>query len=358
MKILVLNSGSSSIKYKLFDNLKEVKSGIFEEVKDYHSNIEKILKEIGEIDAVAHRVVHGGERFIESVLITDEVIEDIKKLIPLAPLHNPANLDGILSVKKLLPQISQIAVFDTAFHQTMPKYNYIYPIPYHLYKEKNIRKYGFHGTSHKYVANKASEILNKPLNELNLITCHLGNGASLCAVKNGKSINTSMGFSPLEGLMMGTRCGDIDPEIIFYLSKFISIDSIDVMLNKESGLKGIAGDNNLKNIEKRKDKLAKLAIDMFVSRVRKYVGAYMIELGRVDAVIFTGGIGENSSLIRKKVTQNLENYEIIIDKEKNKKNSVIISTGKVNVMVIPTNEELQIAKEAFELIKGDKNASN
>jgi acetate kinase len=354
MKILVLNSGSSSIKYKFFDNLKEIKSGVLEEVKDYHSDIEKILDEVGKIDAVAHRVVHGGEKFIESIIITDEVIEDIKDLIPLAPLHNPANLDGILSVKKLLPNTPQVAVFDTAFHQTLPKYNYIYPIPYNLYEEKNIRKYGFHGTSHKYVANKASEILSKPLNELNLITCHLGNGASLCAIKNGKSINTTMGFSPLEGLMMGTRCGDIDPEIIFYLSKFMDIDSINVMLNKESGLKGIAGDNNLKNIEKRYDNLGKLAIDMFVSRARKYLGAYMIELGKVDGIIFTGGIGENSSLIREKITQDLENYEIIIDKEKNKKNSVIISIGKVNVIVIPTNEELQIAKEATKLLREKK----
>jgi acetate kinase len=352
MKILVLNSGSSSIKYKLFDNLKEVKNGIFEEVKDYHSNIEKIFKEIGEIDAVAHRVVHGGEKFIESVIITDEVIEGIRDLIPLAPLHNPANLDGILSVKKLLPNTPQIAVFDTAFHQTIPKYNYIYPIPYELYKEKKIRKYGFHGSSHKYVAHKASEILNKSLNELNFITCHLGNGASLCAIKQGKSINTSMGFSPLEGLMMGTRSGDIDPEIIFYLSKFIGLDSINVMLNKESGLKGIARDNNFKNIEKREDESAKLAIEMFVSRVRKYLGAYMIELGRVDAIIFTGGIGENSFLIRKKIMQNLENYEIIVDKKKNKENNFIISKGKVKIMVIPTNEELQIAKEAINLLRG------
>jgi acetate kinase len=351
MKILVLNSGSSSIKYKLFDDLKEIKGGIFKEVKDYHSNIKKILDEFREIDAVAHRVVHGGEKFIKSVIIDDEVIEDIRNLIPLAPLHNPANLDGILSVKKLLPNTQQVAVFDTAFHQTLPDYNYIYPIPYNLYKEKKIRKYGFHGTSHKYVANKASEILNKPLNELNLISCHLGNGASLCAIKKGKSINTTMGFSPLEGLMMGTRSGDIDPEIIFFLAKEMNIDNINLMLNKKSGFKGIAGDNNLKNIEKRDDKLAKLAIDMFVSRVRKYLGAYMIELGRVDGIIFTGGIGENSSLIRKKIMQNLENYGILINEEENKKNSIIISKGKVNIMVISTNEELQIAKEAINLLR-------
>jgi len=354
IKILVLNSGSSSIKYKLFDGLEEVKGGVLEEVKEYHKNIEKILNEVGEVDAVAHRVVHGGEKFKNSVLIDDEVIETIKELIPLAPLHNPANLDGILSVKKLLPNTPQIAVFDTAFHQTLPDYNYIYPIPYELYQEKNIRKYGFHGTSHKYVANEASKILNRPLNKLNLITCHLGNGASLCAIKEGKSINTSMGFSPLEGLMMGSRCGDIDPEIIFYLSKFMDLDSINIMLNKQSGLKGIAKDNNLKNIQKRSDKKAKLAINMFVNRIRKYLGAYMIELGRVDAIIFTGGIGENSSLIRKKVTQNLENYGILIDDEANDKNSSIISKGKIKVLVIKTNEELQIAKEAIDLLKDKK----
>ena len=354
IKILVLNSGSSSIKYKLFYGLREVKRGVLKEVTDYHSNIKMILNEVGKVDMVAHRVVHGGEKFINSVIISDEVIEDIRDLIPLAPLHNPANLDGILSVKKLLPNIPQVAVFDTAFHQNMPDYNYIYPIPYSLYKEKDIRKYGFHGTSHKYVANRASEILNKPLNELNLITCHLGNGASLCAIKNGKSINTSMGFSPLEGLMMGTRSGDIDPEVIFYLSKVMDLDSIDIMLNKKSGFKGIAGENNLKNIKTRDDKLAKLAIDMFVSRTRKYLGAYMIELGRIDGIIFTAGIGENSSLIREKIIQNLENYGIIIDKERNKINNVIISTGKVNVMVIPTNEELQIAKEAINLLKDKK----
>jgi len=355
MKILVLNSGSSSIKYKLFENLKELKSGISAEVTDYHSNIEMILKEVGKIDAVAHRVVHGGEKFRESVIINDEVIETIKELIPLAPLHNPANLDGILSVKKLLQNIPQVAVFDTAFHQTIPDYNYIYPIPYEMYEEKEIRKYGFHGTSHKYVAQKAAEILDKPLQELNLITCHLGNGASLCAIKNGKSINTSMGFSPLEGLMMGTRSGDIDAEIIFYLSKFMDLESIDIMLNKKSGLKGISGNNNLKNIEARNDKLAKLAIDMFVNRIRKYLGAYMVELGRVDAIIFTAGIGENSSLVRKKVTQNLENYGIILDVTKNEQNDTIISVGKdVKVMVIPTNEELQIAKEAINLLKDKK----
>jgi acetate kinase len=351
IKTLVLNSGSSSIKYKLFEDLKEIKSGVLAEITDYHSNIEMILKEVGKVDAVAHRVVHGGEKFRQSIIIDDEVIETIKELIPLAPLHNPANLDGILSVKNLLPNIPQVAVFDTAFHQTLPDYNYIYPIPYEMYEEKKIRKYGFHGTSHKYVASKTAEILDKPLEDLNLISCHLGNGASLCAIKNGKSINTSMGFSPLEGLMMGTRSGDIDPEIIFYLSKFMDLESIDIMLNKKSGLKGIAGDNNIKNILQRNDKLSKLAIDMFVNRIRKYLGAYMIELGRVDAVIFTGGIGENSSLIRKKVTQNLENYGILIDDEKNRENNLIISKGELKVMVIPTNEELQIAKEAVELLK-------
>lgn len=350
MKILVLNSGSSSIKYTFFEDLKEKYHGVKTEVKDFHANIEDILSHVGEVDAVGHRVVHGGDKFFKSVLIDDDVIKTIKDLIPLAPLHNPSNLDGIITTKKLLPNTPQIAVFDTAFHQSMPKENFLYPIDYKLYEEKHIRKYGFHGTSHKYVSKKCAEILEKNLEELNLISIHLGNGASMTAIKNGKSINTTMGFTPLEGLMMGSRSGDIDPAIIFYLSAFEEIESIDIMLNKKSGLKGIAGDNNLKNLLDRDDEQASLAINMFVNRIRKYLGAYLIELGSVDGIIFTAGIGENSPEIREKVTNNLEKFGIIIDKELNNKNSIKISKGEIDIFVIPTNEELEIAQDVLSLL--------
>ncbi len=361
--ILVLNSGSSSIKYKLFsstDNL-FVFGGIIEEVKDFHQAFDNIfhtllnngyIKNIEDIKAYGHRVVHGGEKFKQPVIIDDDVIKEIEKLIPLAPLHNPSNLHGIKTVKLKAPKAIQVAVFDTAFHQTMPKEAYIYAIPYELYEKYGIRRYGFHGTSHNYVAKQAALFLNKSLEDLNLITIHLGNGDSITAIKNGKSIDTSMGFTPLEGLMMGTRSGDIDPEIILYLEKQIgmSADEIDIILNKKSGFKGICNNSDLREIvinANNGDEHSKLAIQMFALRVKKYIGAYKEILGKVDAVVFTGGIGENSSLVRDAITYN-------VDKEKNEK---LIGIGEIQnenapykILVIPTDEELEIAIQTKILI--------
>ncbi|MEA3384585.1 MAG: acetate kinase [Campylobacterota bacterium] len=354
--ILILNSGSSSIKYKLFSSLdtKFIFGGVIEEVKDFHKAFDDIfetllsnnhIKSINEIKSFGHRVVHGGERFIKPTLINDEVLKQIEDLIPLAPLHNPSNLDGIKTAINKVPNAKQIAVFDTSFHHTIPKHTYIYPIPYNLYEKYGIRKYGFHGTSHSYIAKQASKYLNKPLEELNLITIHLGNGDSITAIKNGKSIDTSMGFTPLEGLMMGTRCGDIDPEIILYLENQIGIDSkeLDNVLNKQSGFKGICNNSDLREIIKNANKgdgKSLLAIDMFAYRVKKYIGSYKEILGKIDAIVFTGGIGENSSLIRDKILNN-------IDKSKNKNinSNVEIQneSSSYKILVIPTNEELEIA---------------
>ncbi|MEA3315024.1 MAG: acetate kinase [Campylobacterota bacterium] len=361
--ILVLNSGSSSIKYKLFKskNNKLVYEGIEEEVTDFHIAFksifkklidDKFIKNIDNIKAFGHRVVHGGEKFSKPVLIDDKVIKEIEKLIPLAPLHNPSNLEGIKISKILAPKAKQVAVFDTAFHQTIPKETYIYPIPYELYEKHSIRKYGFHGTSHHYVAKETAKYLKKPLDKLNIITIHLGNGDSITAIKNGKSIDTSMGFTPLEGLMMGTRCGDIDPEIILYLENQLGIEpkKVDTMLNKESGFKGICNNSDLRQIIKKannKDELSLLAIKMFAYRVKKYVGAYKEVLNRVDAVVFTGGIGENSHLVRDAISYN-------VDKKRNKElkglGEIQNKNAPYKILVIPTNEELEIAIQTKSLV--------
>ncbi len=338
-----------------------IAGGIIEEVKDFHRAFDEIfqqlltkafIKSVEDIKVFGHRVVHGGEQFHEAVVIDEVVIATIESLIPLAPLHNPSNLDGIKTVQAKLPHALQIAVFDTAFHQTMPKSFYIYPIPYAWYANYGIRRYGFHGISHFYVAKETANYLGKPLEELNLITIHLGNGDSITAIKNGKSIDTSMGFTPLEGLMMGTRSGDIDPEIVFYLENQIGLNGTDIdrMLNKESGFKGICNESDLRIIvdhANHGDTYAQLAIEMFCIRVKKYIGAYKEVLEKVDAIVFTGGIGEHSALIRQKILT-------MIDKEKNQAVNGFAEIQDENapykILVVPTNEELEIARQAKKLL--------
>ncbi|RJP29116.1 MAG: acetate kinase [Candidatus Omnitrophota bacterium] len=349
MKILVINSGSSSIKYKLFHMPSEAvlfKGGIEHigekgsKIKDHYEGLKLILAKIDGVDVVGHRVVHGAQVFNKPVLISDKVTKEIKKCASIAPLHNPANLLGIMSCKKLLPGIKQVAVFDTAFHQTLPDYAYTYGLPLEYYSKYGIRKYGFHGTSHEYVAHEAARLMKKPINKSKIITCHLGNGCSITAIKNGRSIDTSMGFTPLEGLLMGTRCGDIDPALVTYIMKLkkISADEADSLLNKRSGLKGISGiSNDMRLLEKKSkqgNKRARLAIDIFVYRIKKYIGAYIAAMGGLDALVFTAGIGENQKRIRQLVTSGLFSF----------------MNKKPKVLVIPTNEELLIARKAYGLI--------
>lgn len=276
-------------------------------------------------------------------------------MIPLAPLHNGANLEGILVSRKKAPDVIQIAVFDTAFHETMPKEAYLYALPYEMYKQHKIRRYGFHGTSHSYIMKETAKNMGTDAKKLNMITLHLGNGSSACAVKNGLSIDTSMGFTPLEGLVMGSRCGDIDPAIPLYMQRELgmSVDEVDALLNKHSGLLGICRDKDLREIEKREDELSKVAIEMMVRRVKKYIGAYAAILGRVDALVFTAGIGENSYTIREKILQNLEIFGIELDKKANRQNAALISkeSSKVKIFVIKTDEEFEIAKQSEEFLK-------
>jgi acetate kinase len=347
MKILVLNSGSSSIKYKVYDKdtLEDLASGIKEEVQDHSEGIERILKKLTtdnlindpkDIFCVGHRVVHGGDFFDKPTLINDEVISKIEKLCELAPLHNPANLLGIKAVEKTLVGIPQVAVFDTAFHQSIPSRASFYPIPYEYYEKFHIRKYGFHGTSHEYVAKEAAKELKKDLTQCNLITLHLGNGASVCAIKDGKSIDTSMGFTPLEGLMMGTRCGDIDPSVVFYLEDKLecSRSEIDTILNKKSGFKGLCGTNDLREVIRLAnagETHAKLAIEIFIYRIKKYIGSYLMILGSVDAIVLTGGIGEHSELVQNEIYKATDKFEL-------------------EHLVIPTNEELSIAIQVKEIV--------
>lgn len=360
MKILVLNSGSSSIKYTLFDSLIPLHSGMIERVENYENAILQILQNISTLDAVGHRVVHGGEIYKKSVLVDANVIVTIEELIPLAPLHNPANLAGIKAVSMLYPDLKQVAVFDTSFHQSIPDYAYMYALPYHLYTENKIRRYGFHGSSHRYMLKAASSYLQKLPQELNLITFHLGNGDSVCAIQNGESIDTSMGFTPLEGLIMGTRSGDLDPEILLYLQrqKGMNIDDIETLLNKESGLKGICGASDMRDVvklAKEGDEKANLAIEMFTYHAKKYIGAYIAILGRVDALVFTGGIGEHSALIREKIVQNLEHFGIKIDCDKNRHEQyepfdINARDAVIKLLVIHTNEEEIIAQEVQKVL--------
>ncbi len=345
--LLVLNSGSSSLKYKLFQmkTLQVITSGVIEEIKDNGylkaiQRVEKYLEEFGiktldELVCVSHRVVHGGDKFTKSVLIDDEVIKTIESLIPLAPLHNAVNLQGILEVKRIAPNLPQVAVFDTAFHQTIPQEAFMYALPYELYEKYYIRRYGFHGISHFYVAKEAAKILNKNLLESNFLTIHLGNGDSICAIKNGLSIDTSMGFTPLEGLMMGTRSGDLDPSIVLYLEKeaHYTLEELNTILNKKSGLFGICGESDMRKIDLmalKGDPKAQLAKKMFAYHIKKYIGSYSAILGKIDAIVFTGGIGENDLEMREMI---LENLHI-----------------EAPIIVIKTDEEKEIALQTKEVL--------
>ncbi|WP_457596640.1 acetate/propionate family kinase [Hydrogenimonas sp.] len=369
MKILVLNAGSSSLKYKLFDGEVSIAEGVVEHIGEKGSVAghaqaleiaESKLIESGaiasfeELGAVGHRVVHGGERFKEPVIIDETVIEAIRSLIPLAPLHNPANLQGIESMRRLLPDTPQVAVFDTAFHQTMPPEAYLYAIPYELYEKRGVRRYGFHGTSHHYVAKEAARRLGRPLTACHLITLHLGNGASVCAIEGGRSVETSMGFTPLAGLVMGTRSGDLDPEIAILLQK--EGGDADRVLNRQSGLLGLCGDNDVRRIEARieaGDERAKLALSIYARRIRHYIGAYLAQLGRLDALVFTAGVGEHSARVRQMACAGLENLGIAIDEAKNRDNApdIAAASSKVPVFVIPTNEELAIVRITAALLR-------
>ncbi|MDP4207901.1 MAG: acetate kinase [Bacteroidota bacterium] len=398
MKIIVLNCGSSSIKYQLFEmNTKEVLAkGVVEkiglhgsfikherndgdklrlegDILDHQTGIEYILgilisskhgslKSFDEIDAVGHRVVHGGEKFNTSVLITNEVIKEMEECIELAPLHNPPNLKGIEAMQALLPNVAQVGTFDTAFHQTMPDYAYMYALPYSLYKKYGIRRYGFHGSSHRYVSKRAGEILGVDFKDLKIITCHLGNGGSISAIMNGKSIDTSMGMTPLEGLIMGTRCGDMDLGALTYLMtrEELDISTTNTLINKHSGLLGITGvSSDMREIVAAKNEgneRAKLGLEMFYYRIRKYIGAYAAVMGGVDAVIFTGGIGENDDEARAEISKGFEYLGLIFDPEKNKGvrgDEKIISAdqSKVKLLIVPTNEELVIAEDTKEIIE-------
>ena len=361
MKALILNSGSSSIKYKIFDmeSEKVLQKGIIEELKgNRHKELEKIINSMEKIDFIAHRVVHGGHSFKQATIIDDNVIKEIDELSHLAPLHNPANLDGILTAKSLAPDTLQVAVFDTAFHEDMPPSSYMYAIPQEMYTKYNIRRYGFHGTSHNYLLKECAKLLGKTLNETNIITLHLGNGASAAAIKNGKSYDTSMGFTPLEGLVMGTRSGDFDPAILLYLLKLgFNAEELDDLVNHKSGLKGICGSSDVREILSRDDDDAKLALEIMSTRVKKYIGAYIAILGRVDAIVFSGGIGENSAEVRAMILNGLdEAFGIFLDKEKNsmvQTQTALISEEKsrITLYVIPTDEELEIAHQAFALLR-------
>ena len=400
MKILILNCGSSSIKYQLFnmaDKLLIAKGGIeklgmkgsflkhvrqdgqvviFEgEIMDHKIGIEYILgiltspkhgclESLHELDAIGHRVVHGGERFNKSVLLTEEVIAEVTKCIDIAPLHNPPNLKGINAMEELIPGIPQVAVFDTAFHQTMEPKAYMYGIPYALYKKYGIRRYGFHGTSHRYVTNRACEFLGVNYNEQRIISCHLGNGASVAAIKNGKSFDTSMGFTPIEGLIMGTRCGDLDVGVVNYImeKEEIGLRSASTLFNKHSGMLGISGvSSDMREIEMAKDKgdeRAKLALEVYNYKVKKYVGSYIAAMGGLDILIMTGGVGENADSTREGICGELDFLGVSLDYEKNKgfRSEGIISTpeSKVKILVVPTNEELMIALDTEEIVLNRK----
>lgn len=397
MKILVINCGSSSLKYQLIDMTDEsiMAKGLVERIgiegaRIKHETIGKekkvtecpiedhkkalklvmdslidaeygAIKSLDEIATVGHRVVHGGESFSKSVIIDEDVMKAIEENVEIAPLHNPPNIMGIRACQKLLPNIKQVVVFDTAYHQTMPDESYIYALPYEYYEKYKVRRYGFHGTSHAYVAHRAAEMLDIDFDKVNLITCHLGNGASLTAIKGGKSIDTSMGFTPLEGLIMGTRSGDLDPAILPYImqKENLNSDEMNNVLNKNSGVYGISGvSSDFRDIEEAQEKgnkRADLALRAYAHRVRKYIGAYFTELDHVDGIVFTAGLGENSPEMRESICKGLEILGIKIDTQKNNvrgKDTVISADdSKVKVLVIPTNEELMIARDTLKLVK-------
>jgi acetate kinase len=402
MKVMVINSGSSSIKYKLYrsDTWRSVAAGTVTRIGEpegeikcrwvgadgadqgrvqtlpipnHRVGLDRIvaglretgaLADVSELAVIGHRVVHGGEQFSRATRVDDQVAAVIRDLIPLAPLHNPAALDGIEVARELFPNLPQVAVFDNAFHQTMPPEAYRYAIPESLYREHRVRRYGFHGTSHYYVAKRAAALLGRPLGECNLITLHLGNGASATAIRAGQSVDTSMGMTPLEGLVMGTRCGDIDPAVHFYLCRNAGMDSetLDDLFNRRSGLFGLCGVNDMREIHRlagEGDRNAELAVGIFCHRLRKYLGAYYAELGRVDAVVFTGGIGENDAEVRRRTCFGLGALGIHLDPAANAapggaERAIGTQDSPVKLLVIPTNEELEIAQQAFAAVVGDQ----
>ncbi|AGY77562.1 acetate kinase [Clostridium autoethanogenum] len=396
MKILVVNCGSSSLKYQLIDMQDEsvVAKGLVERIgmdgsilthkvngekfvteqpmEDHKVAIQLVLnalvdkkhgviKDMSEISAVGHRVLHGGKKYAASILIDENVMKAIEECIPLGPLHNPANIMGIDACKKLMPNTPMVAVFDTAFHQTMPDYAYTYAIPYDISEKYDIRKYGFHGTSHRFVSIEAAKLLKKDPKDLKLITCHLGNGASICAVNQGKAVDTTMGLTPLAGLVMGTRCGDIDPAIVPFVMKRtgMSVDEVDTLMNKKSGILGVSGvSSDFRDVEEAANSgndRAKLALNMYYHKVKSFIGAYVAVLNGADAIIFTAGLGENSATSRSAICNGLSYFGIKIDEEKNKKRgeALEISTpdSKIKVLVIPTNEELMIARDTKEIVE-------
>ncbi len=354
--ILVVNSGSSSLKFQVIDidSKDSVVSGLIERVTDHSAAFEEMVEQLKSSGitpvAVGHRVVHGGSKFSQPVVIDDRVINEIEALVPLAPLHNPGNLAGIHGAIKAFPGLSQVAVFDTAFHQTMPAASYRYAIDHELEETYGIRRYGFHGSSHAFVSRQAAKFLGK--STFTGVVLHLGNGGSACAVRDGKSVNTSMGLTPLQGLVMGTRSGDIDPAIVMYLAnQGLSLEEIDQSLNKNAGLKGMTGDSDLRDVERRaqeKDPIAQQALAVYALRAKHYIGAYIAQLGEIDALVFTAGVGENSSEMREQITAGLEHLGIELDYQKNSERSklereISTSTSRVKILVIPTNEELEIA---------------
>lgn len=398
-KILVLNSGSSSLKFQLFAlaDLTVLATGLIERIGGEQSSagltfadstgseqnlrqtclvpghrqamkkMAELLRESGtlttvrELTGIGHRVVHGGEFFHDPTLIDMRVIKAVEELIPLAPLHNPANLIGIREAMEHAPSVPQVAVFDTAFHQSIPEHAFLYALPHELYEQHKVRRYGFHGTSHGYVARQAADYLKRPLDELNIISLHLGNGASAAAIRGGRCIDTSMGFTPLEGLVMGTRSGDLDPAILFYLAREtgMGLDELDTMLNRQSGLKGICDENDMRTITRlagQGNHLAELALVIFCYRLKKYIGAYIAALGGVDCIVFTGGIGENSTVVRRLSCSGLEWLGIGLDEQKNSHRSQEIreiqdKDSQVGLLVVPTDEELEIAVQTLQVIK-------
>ena len=397
MNVLVINCGSSSLKYQMFDMTDErvLAKGLVERIgiegsrlkhevegkgkktievpmKDHKDALAQVLDAIvhaehgaiaslKEINAVGHRVVHAGEKYSQSVIVDDSVMKALEECIELAPLHNPPNIIGIKAIEELLPGVENVAVFDTAFHQTMPKSAYVYALPYEYYERDHVRRYGFHGTSHRYVSQRTAEMLGKPLSETKIITCHLGNGASIAAIDGGASVDTSMGFTPLEGLVMGTRCGDIDPQIVTYImgKEKLTLEQMNDIMNKKSGVLGISGvSSDFRDIEDAAaagNERAILALDIFHINVRKYIAAYAAVLGRVDAIVFTAGLGENGAESREEICQNLGFMGAILDPAKNKVRGkeafVNTEDSKVKIMVVPTNEELMIARDTLELVK-------
>lgn len=395
MKILVINCGSSSLKYQLFDmdneevlvkglverigidgsRLKQEKGDdeyiIEEDMKDHTEAVKHVfdaitdkengvIADLSEIDAVGHRFVHGGEKITKSVVIDENVREAVKEYSKFAPLHNPANMMGLEACEKLLPNVKNVAVFDTAFHQSMPEENFLYGIDYKYYEDQAVRKYGFHGTSHDFITQKTAQVLEKDQKDLNMISCHLGNGSSICAIKEGKSFDTTMGLTPLEGLVMGTRSGDLDPTVVTFLMNEYGYDTkkMDNVLNKESGVLGVSGVSSdfrdLENAANDGNKRADIALKMFANRAKRYIAGYMAEVGNVEAIVFTGGIGENSITMRESIMEGFEQFGIKIDPEKNnvRGGCHLVSTddSKVKVFVIATNEELMIARDTKKLV--------